>query len=56
MVGPRVTELIGAAATAMGLQAPMSPTWSEVIFPHPTLSEAVAEAIRAAAGRPLHGG
>lgn len=54
MVGPRVTELIGAAATAMGLKADVS-AWSEVIFPHPTLSEAVAEATRAAAGKPLHG-
>ncbi len=30
--------------------------WSEIIFPHPTLSEAVAEAVTAAAGNPLHGG
>jgi dihydrolipoamide dehydrogenase len=55
MVGPRVTELIGSAATAMGLDADVA-AWSEVIFPHPTLSEAVAEAVTAAAGKPLHGG
>ena len=55
MVGPRVTELIGSAATAMGMEAEVT-GWSEVIFPHPTLSEALGEAILAAAGRPLHGG
>lgn len=55
MVGPRVTELIGSAATAMGCDADIA-TWGEVIQPHPTLSEAVAEAVMAAAGRPLHGG
>lgn len=59
MVGPRVTELIGAAATAMGLDADVT-AWSEIIFPHPTLSEAVAEAVAEtvsdAAGKPLHGG
>lgn len=55
MVGPRVTELIGTAATAMGHHATVE-TWGEVIQPHPTLSEALTEAILAAAGRPLHGG
>jgi len=55
MVGPRVTELIGSAATAMGFDADVT-SWNEVIFPHPTLSEAVAEAVTAAAGKPLHGG
>ncbi len=59
MVGPRVTELIGSAATAMGLGADVS-AWSEIIFPHPTLSEAISEAITEAvapiAGNPLHGG
>jgi len=55
MVGPRVTELIGTAATAMGMEADVT-GWSEVIFPHPTLSEALGEAVLAAAGRPVHGG
>jgi len=54
MVGPRVTELIGTAATALGMEADVA-GWSEVIFPHPTLSEALGEAVLAAAGRPLHG-
>ena len=55
MVGPRVTELIGAASTALGFTADVT-DWSEVIFPHPTLSEAMGEAVQAAADRPLHGG
>ena len=54
MVGPRVTELIAAATTAMGFDADVE-RWSEVIHPHPTLSEAVGEAVMAAAGKPLHG-
>jgi dihydrolipoamide dehydrogenase len=55
MVGPRVTELIGAAVTAMGFDADVE-RWSEVIHPHPSLSEALGEAVLAAAGNPLHGG
>jgi len=55
MVGPKVTELIGDACTAMGLEATVS-QWGDVIHPHPSLSEALTEAILAADGRPLHGG
>lgn len=55
LVGPRVTELIAAAATAMGFEADVT-GWSQVIFPHPTLSEAMGEAIQDAVGRSLHGG
>jgi dihydrolipoamide dehydrogenase len=54
MVGPRVTELIAGATTALGLAA-SSVAWSEIIHPHPTLSEAVLEAVHAARGEPLHG-
>ncbi|MCK9994682.1 MAG: dihydrolipoyl dehydrogenase [Candidatus Krumholzibacteria bacterium] len=54
MVGPRVTELISGAATAMGFDADVE-RWSEVIHPHPSLSEALGEAVQAAAGNPLHG-
>lgn len=54
MVGPRVTELIAAAVTAMGFDADVE-RWSEVIHPHPSLSEALGEAVLAAAGNPLHG-
>ncbi len=55
LVGPRVTELIAGAATALGLEASLE-QWSAVIHPHPSLSEAVLEAVHAAAGEPLHGG
>lgn len=55
MVGPRVTELLGEAVTALGFEADLK-TWSEVIHPHPSLSEAMAEAVAAASGRPVHGG
>ncbi len=55
MVGPRVTELISGAATAMGCDVDVE-LWSEVIHPHPSLSEALGEAVQAAAGNPLHGG
>lgn len=54
MVGPRVTELISAAATALGGQMNVS-DWSEIIHPHPTLSEALSEAVHGAAGTPVHG-
>jgi hypothetical protein len=39
----------------MGMETDVT-GWSDVIFPHPTLSEALGEAVLAAAGRPLHGG
>ncbi len=55
MVGPRVTELLAEAVTALGFEADLE-TWSEVIHPHPSLSEAMAEAVAAAAGKPVHGG
>jgi len=55
LVGPRVTELIAEAATALHLEADLT-GWSGVIHPHPSLSEAVLEAVHAAAGEPLHGG
>ncbi len=55
MVGPRVTELLAEAVTALGFEADLK-SWSAVIHPHPSLSEAMAEAVAAAAGRPIHGG
>ncbi len=54
MVGPRVTELLAEAVTALGFEADLE-TWLEVVHPHPSLSEAMAEAVAAAAGRPVHG-
>ena len=55
LVGPRVTELIAEATSALGFEATVT-RWSEVIHPHPSLSEAMGEAILAAAGLPVHGG
>jgi dihydrolipoamide dehydrogenase len=54
MVGPRVTELIAEATAALGFAVDVH-RWTEIIHPHPTLSEAVLEAVHAAAGLPLHG-
>ena len=54
LVGPRVTELIAGAVTALQLDADLT-QWAEAIHPHPTLSEAVLEAVHAAAGEPIHG-
>jgi dihydrolipoamide dehydrogenase len=54
MVGPRVTELIAGPTGAVELEAGLE-RWSETIHPHPTLSEAVLEAVHAALGEPLHG-
>lgn len=51
--GPHATELIGEAAAAKLLDAT---PWelSEVIHPHPTLSEIIGEAALAADGRAIH--
>lgn len=54
LVGARVTELIAGAATALGMGADLH-RWADVIHPHPTLSEAIHEAIHGALGEPLHG-
>ncbi len=54
MVGPHVTDLIAEAVSMMS--AGVDPaTWTRAIHPHPTLSEALGEALLAAAGRGLHG-
>jgi len=54
MVGPHVTDMIAEAGAALG--AGMSATdWSRVIHPHPTLSEAVGEALHATLGEAIHG-
>ena len=53
MIGAEVTELIqgyGIARTLEGTDADLQ----TVIFPHPTLSEMMHEAVLAADGRPLH--
>jgi dihydrolipoamide dehydrogenase len=54
MVGPRVTELVAEAASVIGGSMDLD-AWSAIIHPHPTLSEALLEAVHAALGEPLHG-
>jgi dihydrolipoamide dehydrogenase len=53
MVGAEVTELIQGYAIAMQAEA-TEETLSETIFPHPTLSEMMHEAVLDAYGRVLH--
>lgn len=53
MCGPDVTELIHGFGVARVLEATEAEL-IETVFPHPTLSEAMHEAVLAAHGRPLH--
>lgn len=53
MCGPDVTELIHGFGIARTLEATEAELM-ETIFPHPTLSEAMHEAVLAACDRPLH--
>ena len=53
IVGPRATELIGAAGAALKLEA-TSEELVRTIHAHPTLSEAIHEAAEAVAGHALH--
>jgi dihydrolipoamide dehydrogenase len=53
VIGPRATELIGEAGIALRLEA-TTEDLERAIHPHPTLSEAMMEAARVAAGRGLH--
>ena len=54
IVGPRATDLITEAVVALEHEATLE-SLARSIHPHPTLSEAVAEAAHAALGKPLHG-
>lgn len=45
MIGPRVTELIVEAAAVMQLEGTVQ-EWGQVVHPHPTFSEVLAEALR----------
>jgi dihydrolipoamide dehydrogenase len=49
MVGPNVTEVISTAVAAIRLEA-TAEFLGEIIHPHPTISEALMEAARRAAG------
>lgn len=53
LMGPRVTELIGEACVAMGLEATVEEL-SATIHPHPTVGEILMEAALDAEGRSLH--
>ena len=53
VIGPRATELIAEAGIALRLEA-TDEDLERSIHPHPTLSEAMMEAARVAAGRGLH--
>jgi dihydrolipoamide dehydrogenase len=53
MCGPDVTELIHGFGIARALEATEAELM-ETVFPHPTLSEAMHEAVLAAYDRPLH--
>jgi dihydrolipoamide dehydrogenase len=53
IVGPHASDLIQEATLAMTLEATLD-EFEATIHPHPTLSEAVAEAGLAAMGRALH--
>jgi len=52
-VGPHVTELIAEASLIYNWEASASDV-AAIIHPHPTLSEAVGEAMLSLAGKPLH--
>lgn len=53
MVGAEVTEMIQGYAVAMGLEA-TEEDLMQVVFPHPTQSEAMHEAVLSAYGRALN--
>lgn len=53
MVGPHATELLGECLLAMRMEASMEEL-AQTLKPHPTLSEAIAEAAMELMGRPLH--
>ncbi len=53
MVGPEVTELIQGFSVAHGLEA-TAESMAEIIFPHPSVSEAMHESVLAALGRSIH--
>lgn len=53
MVGPEVTELIQGFSIAHGLEA-TADSLAEIVFPHPSVSEAMHESVLAALGRAIH--
>ena len=53
MIGPEVTEQIQGPAIAQVLET-TEHELTHTIFPHPTVSEAIHEAVLAADGRAIH--
>ena len=53
LIGPHVAELIAGPATMIALGA-TTKQLSQVIYPHPTLSEAVVEGLHVLAGHGVH--
>jgi dihydrolipoamide dehydrogenase len=53
VLGPQATELLSAGIVALGRKL-TARDFAEAIFPHPTLSEALAEAAEAIEGRAVH--
>jgi dihydrolipoamide dehydrogenase len=53
LVGPEVTELIHGFATAMGHET-TDEHLLQLVYPHPTLSEALHESTLDALGRAIH--
>jgi dihydrolipoamide dehydrogenase len=53
LVGPEATELISGLSLGMSLEA-TEEALSEVVFAHPTISEALHEAVLSAMGRAIH--
>ncbi len=54
MVGAHATDLIGEACAVLGAEIDL-PAWSRAVHPHPTLCEAVGEAVLDALGEAVHG-
>lgn len=53
LVGPEATELISGVSLGMSLEA-TEEALSEVVFAHPTVSEALHEAVLSSMGRAIH--
>lgn len=53
IIGPQATELIAGAALALE-QGMTLEEWAQVIYPHPTVSESIKEAVLSALGCGLH--
>lgn len=53
IIGPQATELISGATVAMEQKLTLQ-EWAEVVYPHPTVSESIKEAVLSGLGIGLH--